>query len=154
MHMNLIPRNSVFDFDTLFNDVGFNDLFHGFGRPAIGARQPQNLAGMRVDIHDADALYEIHAELPGVKKKDISITLHDGVLTISASKNTESEKKEKGKVIWKERSSGSITRSFTVGRAITEKDIKANFNDGVLTLEVPKTKDPNGKDSARQIPIK
>lgn len=147
--MNLIPRNTVFDFDTLFND-----LFHGFGRPPIGTRQPENLAGMRVDIHDADSQYEIHAELPGVKKKDISITLQDGVLSISASKNTESEKKEKGRVIWKERSSGSITRSFTVGRGVTEKDIKANFNDGVLTLEVPKKKDAKELESARQIPIK
>lgn len=152
--MNLIPRNSVFDFDTLFHDTAFNDLFHGFGRPAIDTRQLENLAGMRVDILDAEAQYEIHAELPGVKKKDIAITLQDGVLTISASKNTESEKKEKGKVIWKERSSGSITRSFTVGRGVTEKDIKANFNDGVLTLEVPKKKDAKDMDSARQIPIK
>lgn len=147
--MNLIPRNTVFDFDTLFND-----LFHGFGRPSIDTRQPDNLAGMRVDIHDADTQYEIHAELPGVKKKDISITLQNGVLTISASKKTESEKKEKGKVIWKERSSGSITRSFTVGSGVTEKDIKANFSDGVLTLEVPKKKDQKELDSVRRIAIK
>lgn len=147
--MNLIPRNTVFDFDTLFND-----LFHGFGRPAIDSRQSETLAGMRVDVHDADKQFEIHAELPGVKKKDISITLQDGVLTISASKNTESEKKEKGKVIWKERSSGSISRSFTVGTGVTEKDIKANFADGVLMLEVPKKKAAKELDSVRRIAIK
>lgn len=147
--MNLIPRNTVFDFDTLFND-----MFHGLGYPAINTKQSDMLAGMRVDVHDADKQYEIHAELPGVKKKDISVTLQDGVLTISASKNTESEKKEKGKVIWKERSSGSITRSFTVGNGVTEKDIKANFEDGVLTLEVPKKKDSKEVESAHRIPIK
>ena len=147
--MNLIPRNSVFDFDSLFND-----LFHGFGKPALGAHQSDALAGMRVDVHDADKRYEIHAELPGVKKKDISITLQDGVLTIAASKNTESETKDKGKVIWKERSSGSITRSFTVGQGVTEKDIKANFNDGVLTLEVPKKGEAKELPAARRIPIK
>lgn len=147
--MNLIPRNSIFDFDSLFND-----LFHGNGRPSIDTRQSDALAGMRVDIHDADKQYEIHAELPGVKKKDIDVTLKGGVLTISASKKTESEKKEKGKVIWKERSSGSISRSFTVGNSVTEKDIKANFADGVLTLEVPKKTDTKELESVRRIPIK
>ncbi len=57
-------------------------------------------------------------------------------------------------MIWKERSSGSITRSFTVGRGVFEKDINANFNDGALTLEAPKKKEAKAADSARQIPIK
>jgi len=147
--MNLIPRNSLVDFDSVFND-----LFSGFGRTALGTKPPAALAGMRVDVHDADKQCAIHAELPGVKKKDIAITLHDGVLTISASKNTESEKKDKGKVIWQERSSGSISRSFTVGKSVQEKDIKANFTDGVLTLTVPKKKEARELDKARRIPIK
>lgn len=145
--MNLIPRNSVFDFDSLFND-----LFRGFGKPALSANQTGSIAGMRVDISEEEDHFLIHAELPGVKKKDITLTLQDEVLTISAMKHTETEKKEAGKIIWQERSTGSITRSFTVGPGLTEKDIKAHFDDGVLTLNVPKRE--NGQiESARRIPI-
>lgn len=145
--MNLIPRSSVFDFDSLFNDV-----FHSFGRPA-NTSQNGALAGMRVDIHEDDKNFHILAELPGVKKKDISITLQDDILTISAVKSTKDEKKEKGKVVWKERSTGSITRSFTVGPGVKEKDIKARFEDGVLTLDIPNKLSEQTVESARRIPI-
>lgn len=108
---------------------------------------------MRVDIHEEEGKYRVLAELPGVKKQDISITLQDEVLTISASKNTESEKKDKGRIVWQERSSGSITRSFVVGPGVTEKDIKADFSDGVLTLDIPNRTAEKKVESARRIPI-
>lgn len=146
--MNLIPRSSVFDFDSLFNDV-----FHSFGKPLANSSQRGALAGMRVDIHEEEGKYRVLAELPGVKKQDISITLQDEVLTISASKNTESEKKDKGPIVWQERSSGSITRSFVVGPGVTEKDIKADFSDGVLTLDIPNRTAEKKVESARRIPI-
>jgi len=147
--MNLIPRNSILNFDSIFND-----FYQGFGRPALGSLQSDTLTGMRVDVHEGDKQFEINAELPGVKKKDISITLQDGVLSISASKNTESTKREKGKVIWQECSRGSVTRRFTVGKNVTEKEIKANFEDGVLTLDVPKKQGSRSLPNARRIPIK
>lgn len=145
--MSLIPRNQIFDFDSLFND-----FFNGFGRSTLPAGR-DNMAGMRVDVHENDEEFEIHADLPGVKKSDIEITLADDILTVSARKNTESEKKDKGKVVWRERSSGAITRSFSVSPGTTEKDIKANFNDGVLTLTVPK-KAGEKEDKTRRIAIK
>ncbi|MEQ8955291.1 MAG: Hsp20 family protein, partial [Gammaproteobacteria bacterium] len=98
--MNLVPKNQIYDFDSLFND-----LFHGFNRPL--AESGPGRAGMRVDVHETKHGFEIHADLPGVKKDDIHVTLRDDVLTVSATKNTESEKKEKDKVVWRERSSGS-----------------------------------------------
>ena len=103
--MNLIPRNQLFDLDSVFND-----FFHGFRRPALRGDSDDPLAGMRVDVHESDDGWEIHAELPGVRKEDIDITLQDDILTVSASKQTESEDRKKGKVIWRERSSGSVTR--------------------------------------------
>jgi len=146
--MNLIPRNQIFDMDSLFND-----FFQGFGRPAIRSNDSGVLAGMRVDVHESDDEYQIHAELPGVKKDDIDITLQNDVLTVSASKNTESEQKEKGKVIWRERSSGSISRSFSVRPGTTQDDVSANFEDGVLTLTVPKLKEAVTEPKSNRIPI-
>ncbi len=146
--MNLVPRNQIFDFDSLFND-----FFQGFGSP-IAKGSAEGRAGMRVDVHETDDAFEIRADLPGVKKDDIHVTLHDDVLTVSATKNTESEKKEKGKVVWRERSSGSISRSFNVSPGLEEKDIKANFSDGVLTLNVPKSSAATETNQPRRIPIK
>ena len=147
--MNLVPRNQIFDFDSLFNDV-----FHGFGRPALRGDTENGIAGMRVDVHETDDSYDIHADLPGVEKDDIEITLLNDVLTVSAKKNTESEKKKKGKVIYRERSSGSISRSFSVSPGTTQADIEANFKDGVLTLSVPKSSPKPEEPASQRIPIK
>ncbi len=147
--MNLVPRNQIFDIDSVFND-----FFHGFGRPALRTQTTDTMAGMRVDVHETDDEYEIHADLPGVKKEDINITLENEVLTVSASKNTESEKKEEGKIIYRERSSGSISRSFNVTPGTTQKDVKANFVDGVLTLAIPKHNGEPEAPKSHQIPIK
>jgi len=131
--MNLIPRNQISNFDSLFDD-----FFTGFPVLMDKSDIAKSLAAMRVDIHEDENAYEITAELPGVKKEDISVTLKNDVLTIEASKETESEKKKKGKVIRRERSSGTFTRSFSVHDGIRQEDINANFNDGVLTLNIPK----------------
>ncbi|MEQ8313256.1 MAG: Hsp20/alpha crystallin family protein [Gammaproteobacteria bacterium] len=148
--MNLIPRNQIFDVDSIFND-----LFHGFGRPALREAQNDNLAGMRVDVHETENAYEIHADLPGVKKEDIDITLENDVLTVAARKNTETEEKKKGKVIYRERSSGMISRSFSVAPGTTESDIEANFADGVLSLNVPKPpQEPEARATSKRIPVK
>lgn len=145
--MNLIPRKRVLDFDSLFNDF----FPAAGGLPARDAGDG-SLAGMRVDVHETDDTYEIHADLPGVRKEDIEVTLLNDVLTVSASKRTEAEKKKKGKVIWRERSHGAISRSFSVSPGVGEKDIRADFKDGVLTLSVPRRAEPAAPES-RRIPI-
>ena len=147
--MNLIPRNQIFDVDSIFND-----FFHGFGRPALRENRQESLAGMRVDVHESDNAFEIHADLPGVKKEDIEITLENDVLTVSARKNTESEEKKKGKVIYRERASGMISRSFSVAPGTTEADIEANFADGVLSLSVPKATPQPEVAASKRIPVK
>lgn len=147
--MNLIPRNQIFDIDSIFND-----FFHGFGRPSLRESQQDGLAGMRVDVHESDDAYEIHADLPGVKKEDIDITLENDVLTVAARKNTETEEKKKGKVIYRERSSGMVSRSFSVAPGTTEADINANFADGVLSLSVPKASPQPEAPASKRIPVK
>ena len=127
--MPLIPRNSLFDQDNLFND---------FWAPATSDKEGKSLFAPRVDIRDKDDHYEITAELPGVKKEDIHITLNDGVLTIEAETRSETSEEKEGKVIRQERRYGKFMRSFNLGDNVEESDVSASFTDGVLTLKAPR----------------
>ena len=94
---------------------------------------------MRTDIKDTDQGYEVTMNLPGVKKEDVKAELKDGYLTISASSNTsKDEKDDNGRYIRRERYSGSCSRSFYVGDQVTESEIKAKFENGTLTMLIPK----------------
>ena len=127
--MNIIPRDSMFDLDRFFDR---------FWSPSVQKEMGEGFFSPRIDITDKDDHYEISAELAGVKKDDIHVTLEDGILTLKASVNTEKTDEKEGKVIRKERMSGSYLRSFNVGKGVTESDINAKFEDGVLELTVPK----------------
>lgn len=129
--MNLIPRNSLFDIDS---------LFEGWSPLANNATMSASAFSPRVDITEKKGLYELTAELPGVNKKDIDVTLENGMLTISAESRFEDEEEKDGRVIRQERRYGKYTRSFNLGNDVKEEDIKAEFNDGVLKLSVPKVK--------------
>jgi len=132
--------------------MGLNN--HSFGWPALRIEPSDTLALMRIDLHVIDKQVEIQAELPGVKKQDIRITLQNNILTVSATKNTESVKVGKDNIIWRERSSGSITRSFNVTPGTTQKDISAEFSDGVLTLSAPRDESKKSAKGSHRIPIK
>ncbi len=94
---------------------------------------------MKTDVHENEDGYEVDIDLPGFKKDEIAIALENGYLSVSANKALDKdEKNKKGKVIRQERYSGSMQRSFYVGDGLSEEDIKAKFEDGVLKLEVPK----------------
>ena len=94
---------------------------------------------MKTDIKEHDNSYDLMIDLPGVKKEDIKAELNDGYLTVSAENNTsKDEKDDNGKYICRERYSGSYSRSFYVGDAVTEQDISAKFENGTLKLTVPK----------------
>ena len=94
---------------------------------------------MKTDIKEMENGYEVTMNLPGVKKEDVKAELKDGYLTISASSNSnKDEKDEEGRYIRRERYSGSCSRSFYVGDTVTEADIKAKFENGTLTMMIPK----------------
>ena len=94
---------------------------------------------MKTDLKEHDDGYELSVDLPGFKKDQIELQLQNGYLTITASKGLEEEGKDKkGKIVHQERYSGSMSRSFYVGDHVTEEDVKAKFEDGVLTLDFPK----------------
>ena len=118
---------------SIFGDNLVDDFFDDFNffRPARPA--------VRTDIRETDTGYELDVELPGYKKEDLNLELTNGYLNISAEKNNSKEEKDKnGRVVRQERYTGSMKRSFYVGEEITEEDIKAKFEDGILKLQVPK----------------
>ena len=109
---------------------------------------------MKTDVRDTDQGYEITMNLPGVKKEDVKAELKDGYLTISAVTNSNKDEKDKeGRYIRRERYSGSCSRSFYVGDGITETDIKAKFENGALTLLVPKKEEKPAVEEKKYIAI-
>ena len=110
----------------------FDDIFDNFFKPTVFSNK---MAKMRADIKENEKEYELAVDLPGFDKKDINLTLNDGYLTISAK--TEENQEDKENYIRRERVS-SYQRSFYVGDALSEEDIKAKYNNGTLTLNIPK----------------
>lgn len=125
---------------SIFGENLFDDFFEDFAGTAKGlTKYGKSAAVMNTDVKENSAGYEIHIELPGYKKEDIKAELTDGMLTISASTNAENDKTdENGKYIRRERFSGNCSRSFYVGEAVKQEDIKARFEDGILKVFVPK----------------
>ena len=94
---------------------------------------------MKTDIKEMNNGYELVVDLPGFKKDEIQLELNDGYLTISAEKGLDKEEKDKkDKYIRRERYAGSMSRSFYVGENMKEEDIHAKYENGILTLDVPK----------------
>ena len=98
---------------------------------------------MRTDICEHEDHYDVDIDLPGFKKDEIELNLEKGYLTVSATKGVDKDETDKkGRVIRQERYAGAMQRSFYVGTAVTEQEIKARFEDGVLKLNVPKKTAP------------
>ena len=93
---------------------------------------------MKTDVKEHEDRYEVDIDLPGFKKEEIQLSLEGGYLTVSAAKGIEKEEEKKGKLIRQERYAGSLQRSFYVGEAVEETDIGAKFENGVLSLQIPK----------------
>ena len=106
---------------------------------------------MKTDIKDTDQGYEITMNLPGVKKEDVKAELKDGYLTISAVHSGEEEKGRS--YVRRERYHGSMRRTFYVGEALRQEDIRASFENGVLRLAVPKEAPKPEQEKPRYINI-
>ena len=108
---------------------------------------------MKTDVHEHDDHFEADIDLPGFKKEQIKVQLEDGYLTVSAEKGLDKDEKDKkGKLIRQERYSGAMSRSFYVGDSVTQEDVKAKFENGVLEISVPK-KDTKKVENHRYIAI-
>ncbi len=125
--------------DNLFDEWMRFPSFRGFDgldRKLFGKDAVQV---MRTDVREHDDRYELAIDLPGFTKEELELSLEDGYLTVKAAKKAENEEKaESGKLIRQERYTGSVQRSFLVGDAISEEEIKAKFENGVLHLEFPR----------------
>ena len=116
------------------NDLGFNffeDAFEDFFKPVFYTRQEH----MRTDIKETEKEFELSVDMPGFEKKDITLSLENGYLRVEAKR--EQVENEKDNYLRRERSF-SCARSYYVGDAVTEDDVKAKYNNGTLTLIVPK----------------
>lgn len=121
----------------IFGDL-VDDLFKGFlVRPMYsGARE--SLANVKVEVTEKNGGYQVHAELPGVKKEDIQLTIDGAQVTLAAEVKREKNVEEGERVLHSERMYGKVSRSFTLPQEIDEAAAQAKFADGVLELTLPK----------------
>ena len=128
---------------SIFGESLFDDWFDDFDRQM--QHMDRRLYGrnakreMKTDVREKEDGYEIDMDLPGFKKDQVELSLENGYLTVTANKGFDKDEKDKqGRMIRQERYAGSMQRSFYVGQNMTEEDVKAHFEDGVLHLNLPK----------------
>ncbi len=115
----------------------FDRLFEGFLAPTRVVEEAGDLVPA-MDVAETEHGYVITAEMPGVKKEDINITLENGVLSIAGESREEKEEKDNGRVIRQERRYGKYVRSLRLGTEVDDQQIKAAYKDGILEITVPK----------------
>ncbi len=132
-------------FDEFFDDFPMPRDFRNIDRRLYGKNAARE---MKTDVHEHEDHYEVDIDLPGFKKDEITLSLENGYLSVTAAKGVDKdEKNKKGKLIRQERYAGTLQRSFYVGDGLTETDVTARFENGVLSLCVP-------KQEARKVPEK
>ena len=124
-------------------DDAINQLFRGFVAQPVNVDGQESAAKFRVDVAESDTAYTLHAELPGVKKEDIKISIDGDQVAISAETAAQEEKAVKDgeralRVLRTERYSGKYYRAFALGNAVDEDATSARYVDGVLELTLPK----------------
>lgn len=135
---SMLPRLFGENMMDVFDPFSGEDFFvNESKRDPLFGRHASRL--MRTDIHEAPDAYLLEIDLPGFAKEDIFAELKDGYLTVSAKKTlNEDEENQKGRVLRQERYSGSCQRSFYVGEGVKESDCEARYENGILTIRIPK----------------
>ena len=129
---------------SIFGENLFDDFFSDpFGMMVPQSRDPlygkhgKNL--MKTDVRETENSYELDIDLPGFKKDEVNVELKNGYLTIQAAKGLDKEEQDKkGKYIRQERYAGACSRSFYVGEDVEPEEVSAKFEDGILSISVPK----------------
>ncbi|NTV02891.1 MAG: Hsp20/alpha crystallin family protein [Chlorobiaceae bacterium] len=123
----------------------FEDVFNERLTPFFSSMGSMMAPTFKVDISEDDKAFFLNADIPGVRKEDVKVTMDDDVLCITAERMQEEEEKKKNyhRV---ERSWGSLSRSFTIGDNVDSENIKASYDNGVLKIVVPK-REPESKKS-------
>ena len=123
------------------NERNFLEDWFDFDFPSIDKQLygKRSARMMKTDIKENEKDYTLDIELPGFKKEELSVQLLDGNLIIRAEKSVDNDKKDAaGKLVRQERYAGAMERSFYVGDGITEEDVKAKYENGVLQIQIPK----------------
>ena len=136
---NLIHPEERYLRSDYFADFG--DVFNGFFRMPLTHRSVRKARMPAVDVAETDTAYQVKAELPGIRKEDLDVTVDDGVLTIKAEHNDNQEQTENGQLIRQERSYEKFARSLRLGANVDEETITAEYRDGVLHITLPKAKE-------------
>ena len=125
-------------FDDFFTPFYYDDKDEKKAEKKLYGHRAQNL--LKTDIKETKEGYELVIDVPGFKKEEVKVALKDGYLTVSAAKGLDEEQDDKktGRYIRRERYAGTLSRSFYVGDAVSEEDIHAKYEDGILKLSVPK----------------
>ena len=132
--MSLSPFRGFFDFQNEMSRM-FDEMFRGFSRRPQARVERRFEWSPAVDVFSRDGDLVIKAELPGVRREDVDITLQDGVLTISGERKETGEESGEGYLV-RERLYGSFRRSFQLPEGVDEGRIRARFEDGVLEVVV------------------
>jgi HSP20 family protein len=115
----------------------FDDLFKGFFvRPMAFESHPQ--VQVRMDVKEDDKAYTVHAEIPGMRKEDINITINGNEVTISAEVRREKQERQGEKLLRSERYFGKVYRAFSLPQDVDEASANARYAEGVLELTLPK----------------
>ena len=124
--------------ESLFDDMfPFDDSFFTSKKNPLYGKNASRV--MKTDIKENEDSYELDIDLPGFKKDEITAELKDGYLTVSAEKGLDKDEEDKkGKYIRKERYAGALSRTFYLGEEIREEEIKAKFENGILSVSIPK----------------
>ena len=147
--MNKMTRHSPFGaMDSFFNDSFFQDRLPAF---RLLPENRVDIGNIAVDIHETESGYSVKADFPGLSRDEIDVSVDNNVLTISAEHKDEAEEKDVTRLIRQERRVGQYSRSFNLGKDIDESAIEAEFDNGVLTLQIPKG---DVAPARKQIPIK
>lgn len=146
---------TLFDDSFTMMDNMMNEMereFQNISRPVFGKHAPDM---MKTDIEEKNGNYELNVELPGFKKDEMTVTLNDGYLTIHAEKALDKDEKDKksGKMLRQERYGGTLERSFYVGDEYKNEDIHAKYENGVLTITLPKKEEQKNIEQNSQILI-
>ena len=132
---------NVTRFDPRIDAMGelVDDLFRGFlVRPVAYEGRGEAIARMKVDVAEKNGEYKVTADLPGVRKEDIQVSIDGAQVTLAAEVKQEKEASQDARVLHTERVFGKLTRSFTLPQEVDEASAQAKFRDGVLELTLPK----------------
>ena len=116
----------------------FDDFFRGFFVRPVEFGAPAEAPSVRLDVREQPDAYAVHAELPGVRKEDIHVTIDGSVVSIAAERKSEKEVREGERILRSERYHGKVSRSFELPQEIDDSKAEAKYVDGVLELTLPK----------------